>query len=137
MKWLAFDTSAPTVVMALFEDSKLIDQAVIAEDLKSQSKILLAEMDIIIKSCDLKLSDIEAVAVGIGPGSYTGLRMGLTVAKVWAYSKSIPLRTFRSPVERSLTHLKWDECKVVENLDQLTPVYENDHFASPTSTERK
>ncbi len=128
MKWIAFDTATPTVVMALFEDQTLVQQAVIAEDLKNQSKILLAELDLIIKSSDWRISDVEALAVGIGPGSYTGLRMGLTVAKVWAYTKKIPLRKFQSPTQRDLSALSWETCERVENLDQLTPIYEKDHF---------
>ncbi len=45
----------------------------------------------ILKEQNLKVSDLEAVAVGKGPGSYTGLRIGVSTAKGLAYSLEIPL----------------------------------------------
>ena len=44
-----------------------------------------------LKRMDLKTRDLEAVAVSKGPGSYTGLRIGVSVAKGIAYAASIPL----------------------------------------------
>lgn len=41
-------------------------------------------------------SEIGAVLVGTGPGSYTGLRIGLAAAKIWAYAKKLPLVSFNS-----------------------------------------
>jgi tRNA threonylcarbamoyladenosine biosynthesis protein TsaB len=60
-------------------------------DLKSHASMLTVFIDEALKENGLNAHDLKAVAVGKGPGSYTGLRIGVSVAKGIAYAASIPL----------------------------------------------
>jgi tRNA threonylcarbamoyladenosine biosynthesis protein TsaB len=58
---------------------------------KSHASLLTVFIEEILKEFGLRASQLEAIAVSKGPGSYTGLRIGVSVAKGVAYSASIPL----------------------------------------------
>jgi tRNA threonylcarbamoyladenosine biosynthesis protein TsaB len=60
-------------------------------ELKSHASMLTVFIDEILKENGLKARDLDAIAVSKGPGSYTGLRIGVSVAKGVAYAASIPL----------------------------------------------
>ena len=62
-----------------------------SNDLKSHASLLTLFIGDIFKETGVSASDLEAVAVSKGPGSYTGLRIGVSVAKGIAYAASIPL----------------------------------------------
>ena len=62
-----------------------------SNDLKSHASMLTVFIGEILKENSLKAKELDAVAVGKGPGSYTGLRIGVSVAKGIAYAASIPL----------------------------------------------
>jgi tRNA threonylcarbamoyladenosine biosynthesis protein TsaB len=62
-----------------------------SNDLKSHASMLTLFIGEILKETGVIASDLEAVAVSKGPGSYTGLRIGVSVAKGIAYAASIPL----------------------------------------------
>jgi tRNA threonylcarbamoyladenosine biosynthesis protein TsaB len=58
---------------------------------KSHASLLTVLIDGILKENGLRAGDLDAIATGKGPGSYTGLRIGVSVAKGIAYAASIPL----------------------------------------------
>ena len=60
-------------------------------DSKSHASMLTVYIEEILKETGIKARDLEAVAVSKGPGSYTGLRIGVSVAKGIAYATSLPL----------------------------------------------
>lgn len=62
-----------------------------SHDTKSHASLITVFIDEILKEQGLKVKDLEAIAVSRGPGSYTGLRIGVSVAKGIAYASSIPL----------------------------------------------
>jgi tRNA threonylcarbamoyladenosine biosynthesis protein TsaB len=62
-----------------------------SNDLKSHASMLTVFIDEALKENGIRARDLEAIAVGKGPGSYTGLRIGVSVAKGIAYAASIPL----------------------------------------------
>ena len=62
-----------------------------SEDSKSHASMLTVFIEEILSEKGIIASDLEAVAVSKGPGSYTGLRIGVSVAKGIAYGASIPL----------------------------------------------
>jgi tRNA threonylcarbamoyladenosine biosynthesis protein TsaB len=62
-----------------------------SNEMKSHASMLTVFIDEILKESGLMARELEAVAVGKGPGSYTGLRIGVSVAKGIAYAVSLPL----------------------------------------------
>jgi tRNA threonylcarbamoyladenosine biosynthesis protein TsaB len=62
-----------------------------SHDTKSHASMITVFIDDILKEQGLKVRDLEAIAVSRGPGSYTGLRIGVSAAKGLAYASSIPL----------------------------------------------
>ena len=87
---LAFDTSTPTARVALISPAG--ECLVLREKTAARhSANLLALCDEILVAAALKVSDLRAIACGAGPGSFTGLRVGLAVAKGLALPTALPL----------------------------------------------
>jgi tRNA threonylcarbamoyladenosine biosynthesis protein TsaB len=87
---LSIETATPVCSIALHSDGKLLgSQNLFIE--KSHSVYLNSSIDHLVSSCGMKLSQIEAVALSKGPGSYTGLRIGTSTAKGLCYALDIPL----------------------------------------------
>lgn len=87
---ILIDTSNTELAVGLAKEGKVFDY-VRYEAWQRQSEFLIVELDKLLKRNELSRSDIKAVIVSKGPGSYTGVRIGLTVAKVMAISLNIPL----------------------------------------------
>ena len=90
---LGIDTSCPRGSLALARlDS---DFRVIAESSwergKSHSELVAVRLGELMASANYVISELDAIAVGIGPGSFTGLRVGLNVARTLGYAEDIPL----------------------------------------------
>ncbi|MEM9337831.1 MAG: tRNA (adenosine(37)-N6)-threonylcarbamoyltransferase complex dimerization subunit type 1 TsaB [Bacteroidota bacterium] len=87
---LSIETSTTRCSVALHENGELrSSQAHQVE--KSHSSLLPSIVEEILKEAGRSYQDLDAVAVSSGPGSYTGLRIGVTTAKGFCYSLSIPL----------------------------------------------
>jgi tRNA threonylcarbamoyladenosine biosynthesis protein TsaB len=80
MKILAVDTSTMAGSVALFDGSSLLGEVNISSHI-THSRRLLNAIDIILKGTALELKDIDYYAIAIGPGSFTGLRIGLGTIK--------------------------------------------------------
>lgn len=89
---LAIDTSFYHLVLALIKDDEIID-SVFIECHKRQSEITVVEIEKLLCKNSVKPNDIGAVVVSKGPGSYTGVRIAMTIAKVYSFSLNIPLYT--------------------------------------------
>lgn len=87
---LAIDTSSLVLSTALMEKDRLISEWTVQRKL-THSEQLIPHMDTMMKEAGVRKSDITAVAVSIGPGSFTGLRIGLATAKMLAYIWKVPL----------------------------------------------
>ncbi len=81
MKTLVLDTAWKNLVIALFEDDQLL-AGFMQEAFKRQSETLFVELKDVLEQAGCTLKDIDQVIVTNGPGSYTGLRMALTTAKI-------------------------------------------------------
>jgi len=90
MKVLAFDTSTKKGSVALTDGEKLIAECQQDLDIRHTEQ-LLPSIDKILNENSWKIGDIEGIAVSIGPGSFTGLRIGLATAKAFAGANNIPL----------------------------------------------
>lgn len=85
MRVLGIDTSTKTTAVGLVEDGRTIAEYNLT-GLTFHSESVTNMIEEIFKKFDFKLSDIDLIAVGIGPGSFTGLRIGITIAKVLAFT---------------------------------------------------
>ena len=89
MLLLAFETSAKAASAALFADEKLLGESYQNTGLThSQTLIVMAED--LLKQCGYTPQDVTAVAVAEGPGSFTGIRIGVAAAKGFAWGADIP-----------------------------------------------
>ncbi len=87
---LAIDTSTRRLLLALaFGGDRLIKSSDVVE--KSHGQLLLKKIDNLFVSADLSVSDLDAVVVALGPGSFTGLRIGLAAAKGLAEAGGLPM----------------------------------------------
>lgn len=90
MKLLVLDTSCKTAMAAVCEEGNVLASIQI-QDQKTHSVKLLPAVEYILAAAGVSSSELGLVAVTNGPGSYTGLRIGVTTAKAFAYSLGIPL----------------------------------------------
>ena len=93
-KYLAWDTSSATGIVVAFEISenkfRLVSEWSLSFETGKHSERLLWTIDLVLKSAGWKLSEVTAIGVGVGPGSFTGLRIGITTAKILAHQLNIP-----------------------------------------------
>lgn len=94
-KRLIVDTATPYLYVAIFEGERKLDEYY-AEGHNDHSVKLMSEIERMFESKQWKVSDLDAIIVGIGPGSYTGLRIGVVIAKMFAWNNKIPLYTVSS-----------------------------------------
>lgn len=95
MKTLAVDTSSNILSLALLDQGQLLLEWN-SNLSKQHGESLIPMVEQVLQAAKWQATDIECLAVGRGPGSYTGLRIGITFAKIWASSCPIPLETFSS-----------------------------------------
>ena len=86
---LAFETSAKAASVALMEGQTLLGETYQNTGL-THSQTLLPMAQDLIKSCGYTPEQIQAVAVAAGPGSFTGVRIGVAAAKGFAWGKELP-----------------------------------------------
>ncbi|HVU86821.1 MAG TPA: tRNA (adenosine(37)-N6)-threonylcarbamoyltransferase complex dimerization subunit type 1 TsaB [Pirellulales bacterium] len=85
MRILALETSGTTGSVAAFDDSRALSQAALDPALRS-ARTLAPAIAELLKQVAWKPRDVQMVAVGVGPGSFTGLRLGVMTAKAFAYA---------------------------------------------------
>ena len=90
-KLLHIETSTKVCSVALSENGQLIDLLEESSDAYIHSERLTVFVDQISKKNNWKLSELAAIVVTSGPGSYTGLRIGVSTAKGLCYALSLPL----------------------------------------------
>ena len=86
---LAFETSAKAASVALTENGKLLAQSYQNTGL-THSQTLLPMAQDLLKNCGKTAQQLDAVAVAAGPGSFTGVRIGVAAAKGLAWGKELP-----------------------------------------------
>ena len=86
---LAFETSAKAASVALMEGTKLLGESYQNTGL-THSQTLMVMAEDVLKQCGKSAQDVQAVAVAEGPGSFTGVRIGVAAAKGYAWGKEIP-----------------------------------------------
>lgn len=87
---ILIETSTPLCSTALVEDGKVVCERLSDEPRAHASKTALFVSEMLSEK-GLKVSDCDAVAVSKGPGSYTGLRVGVSTAKGLCFGAGIPM----------------------------------------------
>lgn len=90
MRVLAIEASTTSGGIAIVED-QMVRGSVSFTTATLYSQRLLPSLEWLMARCALNLEDLSGIAVSIGPGSYTGLRIGLSAAKGLAYAAGLPL----------------------------------------------
>lgn len=86
---LAFETSAKAASAALLDGTKLLAESYQNTGM-THSQTLMVMTEDMLNQCSKTVSDIDAVAVAKGPGSFTGIRIGIAAAKGFAWGREIP-----------------------------------------------
>ncbi len=114
---LCIETSTTNCSVALTKNGKVIS---IEEDYDvkySHAERLHNFIDKVVKKPGLSLKDLSAIAVSKGPGSYTGLRIGVSSAKGLCYALEIPLLSISTLESLALQVKSEDGCYIVPMLD--------------------
>jgi tRNA threonylcarbamoyladenosine biosynthesis protein TsaB len=111
---LSLETSTYVCSIALHRDNELLTTFEFYLP-QSHSNVLATSLDFILNACGIKIADLSAVAISMGPGSYTGLRIGTSTAKGFCYAMDIPLiavGTLEAMCQQVIPWLKADDCLV-------------------------
>ena len=88
MYQLLLDSSNKHLSVGLSKDGQVFD-SIFYEAWQRQSEMMVVEIENILKRNHIENKDLDAIIVGIGPGSYTGVRIAITIAKTIAYALKI------------------------------------------------
>jgi tRNA threonylcarbamoyladenosine biosynthesis protein TsaB len=89
LKILALETSTEFCSVALYLDDKILTQEILAE--RRHSEIVLPMVQEILADAELTLAQLDGIAFGAGPGSFTGLRIACGVAQGLAFATNLPI----------------------------------------------
>lgn len=114
MNKLFISTYNENIIIGLIKDDKLI-QELKQETYKSHSEYIVPMINQIITNNNITLQDLSEIIVVNGPGSFTGTRLGVTDAKMLAYTLNIPIKTITSIEAIALT--KEEKNKIIQITD--------------------
>ena len=112
---LNIETSSTNCSVSLSNNNKLIDCLEKDSPNYSHSQKLHSFISELMEKNNISFKDLNAVAVGIGPGSYTGLRIGLSAAKGICYALDIPLISVSS-LENMVSNIQF-EGVIISTID--------------------
>ncbi len=116
MKILAFDTSLKKLSACLWDGTSLYEAS---GQEGTHAKQLLPSIDALLKRATLRVADIELLAPIVGPGSYTGTRIAVSTAKMFAFAikmRLLPVTSLQALAEVALTHDKKKGVAFLENV---------------------
>ncbi|MGB0368257.1 MAG: tRNA (adenosine(37)-N6)-threonylcarbamoyltransferase complex dimerization subunit type 1 TsaB, partial [Flavobacteriales bacterium] len=116
---LHIESATLTCSVAVAQNGQVLSLKESHDQSYSHSEKLVTYIDEAIKEAGLKASDLDAVCVAKGPGSYTGLRIGVSAAKGLCYGLEIPLISVGSL--ESMAH--WTTVNFKPDLDEVSRLY--------------
>ena len=134
MNIFAIDTSLLSCSVAIAKNQTILSS--FHQDMeRGQAEQLIPAMQHCLAESHLVLKEINAIAVTTGPGSFTGIRIGLATAKAFALSLDIPIIAF-STLEATAAAFLEKEKKEKRNIFVLIPSAQDDFFAQIFSSDR-
>ena len=115
MKILGIDTSTPIGSVALIDGDNLAAEHTL-NILQAHSSRLMPAIDTVLKWSDITADDLDGCAVGIGPGSFTGIRIGVATIKSLCYALNKPIVGV-STLEAIAYNLRWTNGIICSLLD--------------------
>lgn len=110
MKILAIESASITASCAVSDDNKLLGEYTLNHK-KTHSEKLMPLIEALMRELELKIQDIDVIAISGGPGSYTGLRIGAAIAKSLSFAAGIPIANV--PTTKSLAGNIFDLNKLI------------------------
>jgi tRNA threonylcarbamoyladenosine biosynthesis protein TsaB len=95
MKILSLDSATECATVAIIDNDKILGETIVNYK-KQHSVIMMPMIDNLLKSCSLSVSDIDGFVVSSGPGSFTGLRIGMSTIKGLVQATKKPFVTINS-----------------------------------------
>ena len=116
MKILALETATIAGSVAVVDDNKGLIGEVRVNVKAAHSERLMPSVEWLLNASDLSINDIDAFGVSIGPGSFTGLRIGLSTAKGFAFSTGKPLVPVKTldAFARTLVYCSYTICPMLD-----------------------
>ena len=122
MKVLGIDTSSLATSIAVIEDNKLICEYTVNTK-KTHSQKLMPMIENMLKISEVNVNDMDIIAICQGPGSFTGLRIGMATAKALSHVNNLPIVGVNS-LELLAGNMDLTDKKICSILDaQRTQVY--------------
>ena len=90
MRILSIDTSGYVSTIGVIDGEEILADLTFKAKFDSLKKIV-SNIDFVLKNANLTLGNIQGFGVGLGPGSWTGVRVGVTVGKILAYANNVPV----------------------------------------------
>ena len=129
MKVLSIDSSSKVATVALLNDDTLLGEYVI-NDKREHSILLMPMIENLLKDCELTINDIDGFVVSKGPGSFTGLRIGMATIKGLSFGANKPYISLSSldGLAYSLSYFNGIICPIMDALREnvYTALYKNE-----------
>lgn len=134
---LAVETSQTLCGAAVYITEKNYSESILCKE-RAHASMITEVIDSALKQAGVDYSHIGAIAVSSGPGSFTGLRIGLTVAKAMAFSRKLPLimvPTFRAVAAEVYAAIPAAKSFIVAQKANSTEFYAARYLVNGTSIE--
>ena len=126
---LSIDSSSKVATVALLNDDTLLGEYVI-NDKREHSVLLMPMIENLLKDCELTINDIDGFVVSKGPGSFTGLRIGMATIKGLSFGANKPYISLSSldGLAYSLSYFNGIICPIMDALREnvYTALYKNE-----------
>ena len=127
MKLLSIETATEVCAVALAENGKILSE-ISREEKHIHAEQLVPMIQRILSETRTELAELDGVAVSIGPGSFTGLRIGLSVAKGLAFASNLPLVALSTL--KALAYNVWKTIPVTTSAIVSVIEIQRDEFAT-------
>ena len=124
---LGIDTSAKVCSVAVTEDGKVLFSRTLSDGL-THSETLLPLIKTALESAEKKISDLSAIAITCGPGSFTGLRIGISTVKGLAIANNIPCASISTLEALAYNGMNYEGSLICACMDARRGEYYNALF---------